>query len=380
MPVLQRAPVPVLQNTTIPTRAQALEYPSAALNFVQCSQCSFVWNADFSDDTINYDQSYNNDVSSSNYYRDHLAERALEIIRSVPQDQPIHLLEIGCGEGEFLNLIAEIGQGRVASATAFDPSYSGKNPLVDGAIVHRAYFSEQNRHLINPATNVIVSRHTIEHISNPNGFIEALTQAATRDDVSIFIETPTVDWIFDNLAFYDFFYEHCSLFNPASISILFQQFAFGGTVDLVYGGQYLWGHFKRAIAPSSHTEQALESIKKAAGFRADFARIADIYRDRLFDKGDSHRIGIWGAASKGVTFALAMRHMGADIDFAIDLNKAKQGCFLPLTGLEIESPQAVGLTDADQIIVMNPNYIGEIKQLLQQMGVRATVEPILGAR
>lgn len=380
MPVLQRDPVPVLQNTTIRTRSKALRYPAASLNFVQCSRCSFVWNAAFSDDTINYDQSYNNDVSSSDYYRDHLAARAVEIIRSVPHDQPIHLLEIGCGEGEFLNLVVEIGQGRVASATAFDPSYSGKNPLVDGAVVHRAYFGEENRHLINPATNVIVSRHTIEHISNPNSFIEALTHAATGDDVSIFIETPTVDWIFDNLAFYDFFYEHCSLFNPASISILFHQFAFSGTVDLVYGDQYLWGHFKRAAASNSQSEQAGKSIEKAVAFRTDFARIADKYRDRLLDKKDGHRIGIWGAASKGVTFALAMRHLGADIDFAIDLNKAKQGCFLPLTGLEIQSPQAVGLTAADQIIVMNPNYIGEIEQLLQQMGIGASIEPILGAR
>ena len=60
---------------------------------IRCSNCSFVWNANFEQDKISYDSGYNNDVTFSKYYVSHLEEMADRIIGSVPEDQEIRMLK-----------------------------------------------------------------------------------------------------------------------------------------------------------------------------------------------------------------------------------------------------------------------------------------------
>jgi hypothetical protein len=76
---------------------------------------------------------------------------------------------------------------------------------------------------------------------------------------------------------------------------------------------------------------------------------------------DRHHV-IWGAASKGVLFALHLLRRGYPLDFAIDINPAKQNKYLPATGLHVLSPELAfdRLCTGDVIFVMNPNYLDEI--------------------
>ena len=51
----------------------------------------------------------------------------------------------------------------------------------------------------------------------------------------------------------------------------------------------------------------------------------------------------------------------------VDINPAKQGKYLPVTGLQVEKPEELvpSLPDATDIFVMNSNYLDEIKQLTE---------------
>lgn len=68
---------------------------------------------------------------------------------------------------------------------------------------------------------------------------------------------------------------------------------------------------------------------------------------------------IWGAGSKGVIFAMMMERAGAKPEFAIDINPAKQGKYLPVTGLPVLSPAVAyeRLDDRAIVYVMNGNYL-----------------------
>ena len=60
-----------------------------------------------------------------------------------------------------------------------------------------------------------------------------------------------------------------------------------------------------------------------------------------------------------------MERAGAGIDAVVDLNPAKQGRYLPVTGLRVSSPEEVlqrWPTNAD-IYVMNSNYTAEIRHM-----------------
>ena len=365
---LSRAPVPTLQNTTLASREAAIRFPHGALSFAQCQNCSFVWNVAFDESLICYDETYNNDVSSSTYYRQHLEERADAIIASVPEDVPIHYVEIGCGNADFLRLVIERASGRVATALGFDPSFSSSIPLPQNAKVYREHFSSKSRAKIPAMANVICSRHTIEHIAAPRKFAEGLSAIIQREDQKLFVETPTVDWIFENTAFYDFFYEHCTLFNAHSLQRMFADFEVTGIVGTVYGGQYLWAELHRGSVQLSDSSVLPGSRELAAKFVSECSVLTAHWVNAVANKKPGARIGIWGAASKGVTFALIMNQAGQKIDFAIDLNKDKQGCYTPLTGIRIERPELVRLTNEDTVIVVNPNYLQEIRNEIAAMG------------
>ena len=91
----------------------------------------------------------------------------------------------------------------------------------------------------------------------------------------------------------------------------------------------------------------------------------------IFPKDFTHNIdepsqsAIWGGASKGVIFALLKSRTGQPISTVIDINPAKQGKYLPLTGLLVQSPSdaLATLPKGSTIYVMNSNYLQEIKQM-----------------
>lgn len=157
-------------------------------------------------------------------------------------------------------------------------------------------------------------------------------------DPLIFFETPSLEWILEKGAFYDFFYEHCNYFTKQSLEILFYRANFS-VLEII----------------KSFNEQYFLIFAKAKN-TASAPNIMLLKKDLSPYKN----IAIWGAGAKGVTLANELR--GAVC--VIDINPNKQNCFIPKCALEILSPDSAFLKyKIDLILVMNPNYESEIKLL-----------------
>ena len=78
---------------------------------------------------------------------------------------------------------------------------------------------------------------------------------------------------------------------------------------------------------------------------------------------EQRRHVVWGAASKGVIFSLHLHRRNLFLEFAVDLNPAKQGRYLPVTGLRVVSPAEADrlLSNGDCVFVANSNYLEEIR-------------------
>lgn len=366
-----RPKVPTLQNTALATVDQAIAYPSGQLDMVRCAACSFVWNNAFDDAAIDYDDNYDNGVFMSGFYMQHMRAMADRVIASVPADEPIHYVEVGCGDADFLKMIVEKSEGRCKSAIGFDPSFTAEGTLPDCAVIHKSFFGPEKLHLISEDVNVICSRHTIEHVADAQAFASALVAPMTKPGRRLLIETPDADWILKNAAFQDFFYEHCSLFTPGSIGRLLAAHGLTSDVTLVYGDQYMWIDASLdpdGVAPNIAPEEIDASLALARDYvEKHQAMIAD-WSDYLKQRSASGPVAIWGAASKGVTFNLLFaNHRDFKIDCAIDLNAAKQGRFLPATGLAVVDPEEAKRRGVATVIVMNPNYEMEIREMAKRM-------------
>ena len=371
--------VPTLQNTTLETLDLACAYPTGQLKMLRCGECTFVWNGKFDEAIIAYDDAYNNDVSTSAYYVNHLNAMADRILRSVPEGQKLHFVEVGCGEGDFMRLLAEKAGDRFGSATGFDPSFTNPDGIPDRAIVHKCFFTPDRIDMLPAKTNVVISRHTIEHVPDVQAFASALSASVQSSDVTLFVETPDANWILENNAFQDFFYEHCSLYTPRSIQTLFEHQGLQTKVFSVYDDQYMWAECRR-------TEGALNSdiardMSDALGtnYVENRSKLMKYWSSKIETAKQKGPVAVWGAASKGVTFALLFSDTAATaIDFAIDLNTAKQDRFLPLTGIPVVSPVTASKMSVATVIIMNPNYEQEIRDLAKQMHWQPDFEMLNG--
>ena len=372
-----RSDVPVMMHRLYDTAADAIACKRATLTMQRCLDCGFSWNSAFDPAIVDYDDLYENAQTHSAIFIKHVEDCAQLIIGSVPAGSPIDYLEIGCGQGDFLELCARLSGDRLRTAVGFDPSFRGADGERRGpATIHKVYFTASTAERLKHAPNIVVSRHTIEHIPNPASFLTAIRNAlGPASEARLFIETPCIDWIIKNRAMHDLFYEHCSIFNAESLAFAMEDAGFTGVqVEHVFGGQYLLANGnagppkKKASMPAS---TAADHISPDAAFH-----YAEHWHREMAAAAERGPVAIWGAGAKGVTFAFLLDPNGARIQHVIDINPAKQGKYLAGSGIQIVSPEvAAGISPAT-IFVMNPNYIEEIRKTALAAGISARLIPI----
>lgn len=374
-PIDYRARTPVLMNRLYPTQAAARASVQGTLDIVACNHCGFAWNRAFEPALVVYDADYENDQTHSAAFAAHIADRAADVVRAVPADEPIDYLEIGCGQGAFIGDVSHAAGKRVRSAEGFDPAWRGLDRTgPDGSRIHKVYFTTETAHRLSHSPNVVASRHTIEHVPDPIAFLSAIRAAlGPGSRARLFIETPCIDWILAHGAMQDLFYEHCSIFTAAALRHAMERSGFGRVeVSHVFGGQYLWAS---GIAGARIEETALPPRGQEPSLATGTA-FAGKWRQDVQAARQAGAVALWGAGAKGVTFAL-LTDSGAEIfACAIDINPGKQGLHLAGTGLQVLSPQAAAAQNPKTIFVMNPNYLDEIGETMRACGIEARLVPI----
>jgi hypothetical protein len=358
----RRERAPILLNRTYKSASAARAAATGTLAFNGCRNCGFVWNAAFDENAIVYDGAYENDQAHSDVFRAHMDAMAARALAMVPANETVSVVEVGAGQGVFLKALADRAGARLAASTGFDPAWRGQ--AGGGPAPVRLYadrFDAGTAARLTRAPNVIVSRHTIEHVASPLNFLTAIRDALPpHAAVRLAIETPCVQWIFDNWAIQDFFYEHCSLFTAETLSLALQRAGFEPiTVVHVFGGQYLWAEAsttsQRSVDWRNHSKPDFDAwsrrkdamLKRWHAYLAEAAAAGPVY--------------VWGAGAKGVTFACLFDPVGVVVTGLVDINPEKQGTFAAMTGCQIVGPDAI-LGPRPTIIVMNPNYRDEISR------------------
>lgn len=330
--------LPVLQNRTFADAASAQASASADMLLVQDERSGLIYNAAFDADKLSYDADYQNEQAHSGQFQKHLSDVEGIIAKHFKGQE---LIEVGCGKGYFLELLKGLGY----AITGIDPAYEGEN-----ADVIKAPFTRG----LGLAADAIVLRHVLEHIQDPVSFLAEIANA--NQGGQIYIEVPCFDWILEHKAWFDLFYEHVNYFRLDDLRRMF------GTVHEaghLFGGQYLY-----IVADLSTLrltpEQPVPRLTLPDGFTASLDRAVQIIQS-----APEQGAAIWGASSKGVIYSLFLQRAGVAVDRVVDINPAKQGRYLPLSGARVSSPQEAmdALPEGANLFVMNSNYLEEIKRM-----------------
>src|SRR5919106_680886 len=100
--------VPVHQVKLVQSREAALSCRKGDIGLRFCSTCGFVWNAAFDVSLMRYEEDYESTQTVSptfNRFHERLARDLIE--RFDLRGKTV--VEVGCGQGEFITMLAEIG-------------------------------------------------------------------------------------------------------------------------------------------------------------------------------------------------------------------------------------------------------------------------------
>jgi SAM-dependent methyltransferase len=316
---------------------------------------------------VEYGEKYDNLQSESKYFRKYLG-RITDILIERYGILNKTILEVGCGNGEFLEMLSEKSNSK---GIGFDPSYRERrhNPKVRFV---PDYLTKEHSPI---RSDVLILRHVLEHVAEPRNFLLSLLKHLENDKTcTVVIEIPDFSWIMKNEAYWDIFYEHVNYFSYESLSHLLQSVGMN-IIDVLheFKGQYLIviaSYDSRHInkQETRNTNAAFKSLVENIGrFRKTIKSKDERIDGILGTIGENSPIVVWGAAAKGVTF---LNHLGDEvkkrIPFIIDINPSKQGMFCAGTGKKIMPAEILeSRTDVNDIIVMNPNYYKEISRQLE---------------
>ena len=363
--------VPVHCNVLWASREDALAAPRGDIRLVYSTACGHTYNIAFDPSLMEYTQEYENSLHFSPKFQ----EYATALADGLVDKYDLHdkdIVEIGAGKGDFLIMLCSMQGNR---GWGYDPSYVPDDAYTAPNVTFVQDFYTDK--YTSQRADLIVCRHVLEHIEDPDAFIAQVRRAVGDQQSIVFFEVPNSLWTIREGGIWDIIYEHCSYFSPHSLAYLFSKHGFRVlAVNEVFGGQFLTIEAVPGDGPAGDMGQQADLERLTAdarAFAANFAAKRDQWMTRLADLATSGKRGvIWGAGSKGVTFLNAL-NAGDEIAAVVDINPRKQGKFIAGTAQRIVAPAELANLMPDFVIIMNANYHDEISRMLADAGVQAEI-------
>ena len=367
--------VPVHVGLQWPTQDAARHCPKGDIRLASCRACGCITNLAFKSARLEYTEAYENPLHFSPFFQEYarsLAERLIERYDVRNKD----VIEIGCGKGDFLLLLCELGNNR---GVGFDPSYESQR--TDAQKTKRISFIRDfysERYACYKA-DFICCRFVFEHIHNPTDFLTMLRRTiGDRSNTVVYFEVPNVLSILRDLSIWDIIYEHCSYFSSESLARVFASCGFEvRDVNECYGSQFvsIEASPSKGVADSGRDRgrNSKQMTDYVASFAANYRGKMETWQsnlDRIWQAG--RRAVVWGAGAKAVSF-LNMLKIEDQIEYVVDINPHKQGKHIAGTGQQIVAPEFLRDYQPDVVIVMNPLYDREIRQIIRNLGLATEV-------
>ncbi|MCB9947193.1 MAG: methyltransferase domain-containing protein [Rhodospirillaceae bacterium] len=366
--------LPSLSCALWPTAEAARACPRGTIALAGCRSCGFIANADFDPSLTEYDATYENALHFSAVFRAY-AEREAEHLIERYRLRGKRIVEIGCGDGQFLSALCRLGGN---TGDGYDPSFVPDNhapPLDSGVRIEPRYYTEADAA---QAPDLILCRQVLEHIPDPTGFLRMIRAGlGGRTRTVLSFEVPNADYLIADLSVWDLIYEHCTYFTAPALQSLFAGAGFDvREVRTGFGGLNLLIEAVPAKGAGTTMPTDLSAEIEAVAARIDAfrgraaARIA-LWSARLQGwRGEGRRVCLWGAGARSAMF-LSMVGRPDAVGAVVDINPRKHGAFLPGTGHRIDAPAGLPAFAPDIVLLMNPNYRQEVGEMLASLGLAA---------
>lgn len=260
------------------------------------------------------------------------------------------IIEIGCGGGEFLQMMEEAG------ANVVGIEYS--NSLVqkardEGYTVFQGYLEDGYEYLPEAPYDAFYCLSFLEHSPEPSAFLQRIVKNLTADAVGL-VEVPDVDMILRENLYSEFIQDHLSYFTRDTFSRLLKQNGFEVlSCDTIWHGYVLSAEVRKRqpINISGFLAQQ-ERVKQSVD---NFLHAMDI---------QGLKTAVWGAGHQALA-DLSMLDMRKRIVCVLDSADFKQDKFTPATHIPVVSPEELKKKEIGAVLVIAGSYSEEICHMLK---------------
>ena len=359
---------PIFSLVTVKSKDEALNVPRKDIELGFCHSCGFIFNRLFDTSIDYFTGGYEDQQGFSKTFMEYLKRISMGLIDRYALKGKT-LMEIGCGKGDFINLLVELNGGK---GIGIDPAYEEGRQKNPDLTFYKEFYDLKHGKL--PA-DFICCRHTLEHIHGTFSFLKLIRDSlGNNTNKVIFFEIPQITRILEIQAFWDIYYEHCSYFSAGSLARMFRSTGYEILdLRLDYNDQYLLIEAKPANTLSTKTFAIEESIaeqkQRVDTFKVKIQEQLGEWRKKLITlKEKGSKTVVWGGGSKSVGFLTNFADLGI-IEYVVDINPHMEGNYIPGIGIQYKQPKFLNEYKPDAVIIMNGVYQKEITQSLHEMDV-----------
>ncbi len=265
------------------------------------------------------------------------------------------VIEIGCGNGQFLEMIREVGIEKITGIEAGANNYHeclNKGFNVFHGNLPRVLKKEKLSNLF----DAFVSFHYLEHLPNPINFVTCLYEITKTGGVGL-IEVPNYDYIEKNNIWLEFTKDHRFYYRKRTICYLLSKCGFDVEFIEENNGGICLTVIVRKLGKSDGIFSAMRNqIQK------------DIEEFKLMIEGLKGPFAVYGAGHYSqLLINIAHKQYGIKPVYIFDSNKQK--CGNKICDVVIEhGNNAINMQNCDNIIVICGIYNDEVFNMLSSSG------------
>lgn len=355
------ASAPALTLRNMPGAAQ--NFPDAArlaidrgcdLHLHECDGCGLV---QIPGPPVPY---YREVIRAAAFSADMRAFRAAQLAAWVDEHalQGKRIVEVGCGKGEYLQLLADCG----AQATGLEYGEASVTHCRAAGLNVLRGFPHARQAWSVPAFDGFMTLNFMEHWPKPVDTLRAIGRHLAPGGIGL-VEVPNFDMVLKEGLYSEFISDHLSYFTRETFAFALRHAGFEVLEINSVWHDYILSAAVRKRRPTDLAALQNHGSVVTKSLREFVARFAP------------RSVAVWGAGHQALAM-LALADLGTDIRYVVDSAPFKQGKFTPATHIPIVAPEHLAADPVQAIIVMAAAYSDEVARLIRerhQLGIPVAI-------
>ncbi len=342
--------------------------PTYPLQLAVCAGCHLVQLLEVLPQSELFGTGYSFYSSASAPLSAYHAAYADDVLRTRPHLVERGVVEVGCNDGDMLRHFAEVGAPALGVDPSGGPVKAAWNRGLD--VINEPFTAEVAQRIVDDRghVGVVIANHVLAHVEDVSDVLHGIAELLAPDGVA-YIEVQYLPDLIVNNAFDLVYHEHRNFFSLTTLASAARRWRLhvrdaeltdrqGGSLRVTLGRGA--GHPSASVDRLTAAERWLSTADAYGGLQGR----ADRMRDRLVDlirAGAADRTIGYGAPAKATTLLNFCELTRTDVRWIVDTTTAKQGRFVPGTGVPVVLPYSTSdMPDVDVALLLAWNYAAPI--------------------